>query len=436
MPDITRRAALASVTAAMLGGAAPDDFQRILDGDGDPTHALSGFAGIGFGADGPPSVEIAIGRAHIGPDRAMTVATPMRIASISKHVTAIGFLRLVEQGRIGLGDDVSDHLGFTLRHPLFPKAPITPRMLLSHTSGLRNGPSYPVPFGRPLSAALAPGGVQYDHGAWFSPAPEPPGWFSYADVNFAVVAQLIERLSGERFDRYMTAHVFAPLGLQCGFNWSGAPQAVRDRAAALYRKGVDEARVDPTGPWIAQVDDRPPPAPDIPVARAPEAKDRPLDSYVPGENGFVFSPQGGLRASARDLVRIARMLAGGGALDGVRLLKPGTVALMRTPVWRYDPAHPNGEPYGGGGILAYGLATSVLTGQAGADGDDLFPGSAGWVGHLGEAYGLLSGLWLDPRTGAGMVYLINGVSSPAGANRGVRSAFTWQEERLSAALKV
>ena len=434
---MTRRAALVSAAAAVLSGAAPDDFRRILNGDGDPRHALSGFAGIGFGgAGGSPDLEVALGRAHIDPDRAMALETPMRIASISKHVTAIGFMRLVEQKRAGLGDDVSDHLGFALRHPLFPKTPITPRMLLSHTSGLRNGPSYPVPFGRPLSAALTPGGAQYDGGAWWSPAAEPPGWFAYADVNFAVVAQLIERLSGERFDRYMTAHVFAPLGLQCSFNWSGSPQAVRDRAAALYRKGVDENHFDPAGPWIAQVDDRPPPAPMIPVARAPEARDRPLESYVPGENGFVFSPQGGLRASARDLARIARLLAGGGTLEGVRILKPETVALMRTPVWRYDPLRPNGESYGGGGILAYGLATSVLTGQAGGNGDYLFPGSAGWVGHLGEAYGLLSGLWVDPRTGAGMVYLINGVSSPAAENRGVRSAFTWQEERLSSALKV
>jgi CubicO group peptidase (beta-lactamase class C family) len=437
MPTLTRRAALVSAAATMLGASGSDDFQRILDGDGDPTRALSGFAGIGFGGpEAPARVGVALGRAHIGPDRPMTVDTPMRIASISKHVTAIGFLRLVEQRRIGLEDDVSDHLGFPLRHPLFTKTPITPRMVLSHTSGLRNGPSYPVPFGRPLSAALTPGGAQYDDGAWWSPAGEPPGWFAYADVNFAVVAQLIERLSGERFDRYMTAHVFKPLGLQCGFNWSGTPQAVRDRAAALYRKGVDEAHFDPAGPWIAQVDGAPPPAPDIPVARAPEAKDRPLERYVPGENGFVFSPQGGLRASARDLARVARMLAAGGALEGVRILKRETVALMQTPIWRYDAAHPNGGPYGGGGILAYGLATSVLTGLRGPNGDDLFPGCAGWVGHLGEAYGLLSGLWIDPRTGAGLVYLISGVSSPAAQNRGKRSAFTQQEERLSEGLKV
>jgi CubicO group peptidase (beta-lactamase class C family) len=432
---LTRRAALAGASGLLLGAGRADDLQRILDGDGDPRHALSGFAGMAFDRpDAPARTAVALGRAHIDPDQAMSVDSPMRIASISKHATTIGFLRLLEQGKVGLDDDLSDHLGFRLRHPLFPNTPITPRRALSHTSGLRNGPSYPVPFGRPLSAALTEGGVQYDNGAWWSPATEPPGWFAYADVNFAVVAQLIERLSGQRFDRYMTAHVFAPLKLDCGFNWSGVSEAARRRAAALYRKGADEDHFQPDGPWIAQLDAAPPPEPVIPVARAPEAKDRPLDSYRPGENGFVFAPQGGLRASARDLAAIARLLANGGALGGVRLLKSETIALMRTPVWRYDPARPNGEPYGGGGILAYGLGTCILTGVSGPSGDNLFPGCAGWVGHLGEAYGLLSGLWVNPKTGAGLVYLINGVSSPHAQNPGARSAYTWQEERLGAVL--
>ncbi len=441
MSPITRRGSFVAAAGLMLGAgpknaSSADDFQRILDGDGDPRHALCGFAGMAFDRpDAPARAAVALGRAHLDPDRAMSVDSLMRIASISKHVTTIGFMRLVEQGKIGLEDDSSDHLGFRLRHPLFPATPITPRRLLSHTSGIRNGPSYPVPFGRPLSAALVEGGVQYDNGAWWSPAAQPPGWFAYSDANFALIAQLIERLSGERFDRYMTAHVFAPLKLDCGFDWSGVSDAARSRAAALYRKGVDEAHFQPDGLWVAQLDAAPPPAPVISIVRAAEAKDRPLDSYVSGENGFVFAPQGGLRASVRDLATIARLLANGGALGDVRLLKPETVAVMRTPVWCYDPAHPNGELYGGGGILAYGLGTCILTGVSGPNGDDLFPGCEGWVGHLGEAYGLLSGLWIDPKTGAGMVYMLNGVSSPHAQNPGVRSAYTRQEERLAAALR-
>jgi CubicO group peptidase (beta-lactamase class C family) len=361
----------------------------------------------------------------------MTLESPMRVASISKHIAVLGFLQLAEQGRLGLDDDASDHLGFRLRHPLYPDAVITLRHLLSHTSGLRNGPSYPVPYGRPLSAALSAGGAQYDEGGWWSPLGQPPGWFEYADVNFAAVAQAMERASGERFDHYMTTHIFEPLGLDCGYNWSGVSQAGRDRAATLYRKGRDEAHFVPKGPWVAQIDDPPPAAPAVSGPRAPEIGDRPLDAYELGTNGFVFAPQGGLRISTQDLSRLARLLAADGALDGVRIVRPESLALARRPQWIYDPAKPNGAPYGGGAILAYGLGTAILTATPGRQGDDLFAGCRGWVGHLGQAYGLLSGLWIDPGGGAGRVYMLNGVSSGAEANAGGRSAFTRQEEALA-----
>jgi CubicO group peptidase (beta-lactamase class C family) len=429
---IRRRDALAVASALLLGAGRDDEITALLTGAGEPTHALAGFVGVGFDSPaGPDARRFAAGRAHIAPDRAMTLNSPMRVASISKHIAVLGCLQLLERGRLGLDDDASDHLGFALRHPLYPGAVITLRHLLSHTSGLRNGPSYPVPYGRPLSAALLPGGVQFDQGGWWSPLGQPPGWFEYADVNFAAIAQVMERASGQRFDHYMSEHVFKPLGLDCGYNWSGVSQAGRDRAATLYRKGRDEAHFAPEGPWVAQIDDPPPPAPAVSGPRAPEIGDRPLDAYELGTNGFVFAPQGGLRISAHDLARLARLLAANGTLDGVEIVRPQSLALARRPQWTYDPARPNGAPYGGGGILAYGLGTSILTATPGRQGDDLFAGCGGWVGHLGEAYGLLSGLWIDPRTGAGMVYMLNGVSSGADANAGARSAFTRQEEALA-----
>ncbi len=429
---ISRRQALVLASSLLLGAGRDDEVSALLNGGGDPSHALAGFAGIGFESPtAPAGRHFAAGCAHYAPDRAMTLDSPMRVASISKHIAALGFLRLLERGRLGLDDDASDHLGFRLRHPLYPGAVITLRHLLSHTSGLRNGPSYPVPYGRPLSAALLPGGVQYDQGGWWSPMGQPPGWFEYADVNFAAIAQVMERASGQRFDHYMTQHVFQPLGLDCGYNWSGVSQAARDRAATLYRKGRDEAHFVSSGPWIAQIDDPPPAAPAISGARAPEIGDRPLDAYEIGTNGFVFAPQGGLRISAKDLARLARLLAANGTLDGVEIVRPQSLNLARRPQWTYDAAKPNGAPYGGGGILAYGLGTSILTASLGRQGDDLFDGCAGWVGHLGEAYGLLSGLWIDPHSGAGMVYMLNGVSSGAQANAGARSAFTRQEEALA-----
>ncbi len=173
----TRRSLLAAAGGLLLtgalAGAARDPLDDLLAGAGDPKAAVPGLAGTTF--RGPPrsvAVTVARGLADVATGRAMDEDSPARIASISKLVTALGFMTLVEAGKVGLDDDVSDILGWSLRHPRFPQATITPRRLMSHTSGLRNGPSYPVAFGRPLSATLTPGGVQWDDGAWFGPAGE------------------------------------------------------------------------------------------------------------------------------------------------------------------------------------------------------------------------------------------------------------------------
>jgi CubicO group peptidase (beta-lactamase class C family) len=425
---MTRRTVLTSGAATAMTAVATDPLATLLDGGGDPGLAVPAWAGVaGPARRDRPALARADGLANIAAGRAMTVDTPVRIASISKLVATLGFMTLVEAGRVGLDDDAGEILGFRLRHPLFPAERVTPRRLLSHTAGLRNGPSYPVGFGRPLSAALSAGGAQWDDGDWFGPANEPPGdWFAYADVNVAVIAQIIERVSGQRFDRFMTDRLFRPLGLDCGYNWSGVSQAGRDRAGTLYRKAAsDEGPYDPAGPWIAQLDETAPAAPAVSHPRSSDAGDRSLDSYRPGENGFVFSPQGGLRASAADLGRIAALIA----LGGGSILKPGTLAQMTTPVWRYDDKRPNGDAYGGS-ILAYGLACQTLTGAAG---DRLFDGCAGWIGHPGDAYGLTSGLWVDPKSGRYVTYVITGEARSLKTNKG-RSGFTRQEEQLAAAL--
>jgi hypothetical protein len=102
---------------------------------------------------------------------------------------------------------------------------------------------------------------------------------------------------------------------------------------------------------------------------------------------------------------------------------------MATPVWRYDAAKPNGDAYGGA-MLAYGLGMQILTD---AGGDSLFPDCAGWIGHPGDAYGLVSGLWVQPSTGRGFAYLVNGTAAPLEELRG-RSKFTAVEEQIATVL--
>src|SRR3954447_10242935 len=70
--------------------------------------------------------------------RLVTVDDPVRVASISKLVTAIGVMRLVEAGKFDLDTDVSTYLGWPLRNPAFLGRPVSLRMLLSHTSSVRD----------------------------------------------------------------------------------------------------------------------------------------------------------------------------------------------------------------------------------------------------------------------------------------------------------
>ena len=251
---------------------------------------------------------VALGQGGLTPFR---LDAPFRVASVSKMIAAAGFVPTLLAAGHGLDTDASILLGFRLRHPDHPDTVITIKMLLSHTSSLRNGPSYPVPFGHRLAEAFTPGTRHFDAGAWFGP--HPPGqWFAYADVNFALIAQILENLTGERFDLYMTRKLFRPLGLDIGFNWSGVSQAKRRRAAPGLRSV--------NGSWVAQVDAAPPPAPQIPVSRVPDATELDLATYRPGDNGFVFSPQGGLRLSLADMDVLARMFAAGGARRGKRVI--------------------------------------------------------------------------------------------------------------------
>jgi len=356
----------------------------------------------------------AFGAATIDPLRAMTPSTPVRVASVSKAVVAIGVMRLVESGQLDLDSDVSRWLGWQLRNPAFPDAPVTARQLLSHTSGIVDGPGYNFPLGATLKDSLAAD-------RWSASAPG--GRFEYANLNYGIIATVMEAATGERFDRLMRAQVLAPLGLDAGYNWSGASDAAIRAAATLYRTGKDELDWHPDGPWVAQVDDLKGVRPACPVRMSAGCN---LAVYVPGTNGTLFSPQGGLRISALGLAKIGRMLLGQGTVDGVRLLSPASVKTLMTPVWLAS-GRPQDNDYDGQ-MRCYGPGLHCLTG-----GQDSPVAGARWWGHLGEAYGLLAGLWVDRANDRVLVYALTGNRDDPAKPAHV-SAFTAVEEKILADL--
>lgn len=340
--------------------------------------------------------------------RAVTADSPVRIASISKLVTALGVMRLVDQGKLDLDRDVSDYLGWRLRNTAFPDRPITLAMLLSHRSSLIDGGElYLIPLGVTLRERLA------DPRVWDAERAPGSDWFHYTNLNFPVVASVIEKVTGERFDVAMSRLVLKPLKLDACFNWgAGCSADAYRRAVVLYRASGEVARDDLRG--------NPPVCPVFLADRT----GCDLSAYRLGDNGALFSPQGGLRISMRDLAKIGQLLA----RQGRGLISRQSYARMMTPVWQFNGRNGLGEDGTASGFFcAYGLAVQRLAGKQAGCRDDPFGDGRVRFGHSGDAYGLKSGLWFDPRTGKGLAFFTSAV--PDNAPTG-RSAFLAVEESV------
>ncbi len=432
------KATLSAVFLVMAGtmpsAQADDSLAAIAAGQSD-TAALSGLQ-VSLMQQGEKSVSYAYGFAQIKDDGQVPLSSAhkIRIASISKLVLAIGFMQLVEQGKLDLDADVSDVLGWRLRNPHFPERPITARQLLAHTSSLRDGSRYWLPVGENIRDFFSTGTKAYEDGAHFAAgAGKAPGqYFNYSNLNFGLLGSLIEIASGQRFDRYMKTNVLAPMGLNASYNPCDIEDDLR---AAAFRKRDADGVWHPAGAWRAQVDAG------IPLCfygmqtDDPEAVARVEKAYELGSNGTLFSPQGGLRASADDLIVILQMLANTGRHKGRNILTANSVETMLTPVWAYDLHTRNGnttgedEPGGPteGLMTSYGLSVHRVSLPEWGMGDR----PKLLVGHLGEAYGVLSHALYDPETGDGIATIITGsADNPAKAAAGTSPLYRVEEDIL------
>lgn len=357
-----------------------------------------------FDRTGAESTRIVRGLADRATGRRLTADDPVRIASISKLVVALGVMRLVEQRRLDLNADVSTYLGWRLRAPGYPDRPITLAMLLGHRSGLTDGIDYALPLDGDLEMALA------RPEAWDS-ARAPGGAFHYANINFPVIAAVMEGATGERFDLLMQRLVLRPLAIDACFNWVTCSDTAVARAVTLYRPDGSVARDGLGG--------QRPACPVLP------ARDGGCDlaTYRLARNGSSFSPQGGLRISARGLARIGEMLLRGGDRF---LTRRSLDRLMRL-----QAVEPQGAEQGF--FCRYGLAMHAIgparRGRVPAGcRDDVIGDGVERIGHSGEAYSLRSGLFIDTLGNEGLVWFVTQV--PETPPLGDRSAFTAAEEQL------
>ncbi len=341
-------------------------------------------------------------------------STKFRIASISKLVMTTGMMKLYDRKLFSLDDDVSKYLGFILRNPNHPDRPITIRMVLSHTSSINDGSRYEDflmanynNVGNPLdfSQLLLPGGLYYTEDMWRKEAPGE--YFIYCNANFGLAGTMIERISGQNFDKYMSENLFLPLGITGSYTVEGVSDI--NNLAAIYR--------NEDGKWVPQTDN----------FKGVLSSPRDFSGYKTGTNAAIFSPQGGLRISAVELARIMMLHINKGVFNGKRIISKKSIRLMHTPQWTFNGS--NGE-IDGSPERSWGLSVSILTGTASAN---LVNGKSLLMGHGGDAYGLISKFYFDPDTKSGLILIANGLFN--NPTKSSSSAFYDFEEAIFSAAR-
>jgi CubicO group peptidase (beta-lactamase class C family) len=363
---------------------------------------------------GQPICRLAIGRRDVERDLPIAHDTIFRIASATKPITTVAALALFDAGRFALGDPiarVAPELA-NLRVLRDPKGPlddtvpaarqITFRDLLTHRSGLTYGDLHQAPIGAAYTATLGPtidNVLSPDE--WIAklatlPLIDQPGAGFHYGVSNDLLGFLIARIEVTTLGAVMSRRVLDPLGMRdTGFV---VPDDKRNRRAALT--GFDEAG------HLITLDAAPG---GHALAERPDA--------------MTFESGGqGLWSTADDYFAFARLFIGGGAVDGVRILRPDTCLLMtsnqltlaqRAGAWMLGRA-PFAKGHG------YGMGVAVV--MEPADADVLrCRGGLGTVGWPG-AYGAW---WqADPTDGSVLIFMSQNMVQLPQLARGIGLA-TW-----------
>ncbi len=237
-----------SAAALALGGCAstphPDTLDRIAIQQVPPA-----YEGVVLlrPARGGPQVVTALGQARIEQPLANEARTRFPVGSISKWITTVAVLRLVDEGRIGLDQPVTVYL------PELPPVSraVSVRHLLSNTSGIPNGLAQALKQDRAATENLQltplQGALRFGAGA---PAFAPGSQFDYSFTNWVIVGGIVERVTGEPFQQAIERLVFRPAGVHdTGF--ADAAYETLPRAALAYAKDKSTRKMSAMPPMVA-----------------------------------------------------------------------------------------------------------------------------------------------------------------------------------------
>ena len=313
-------------------------------------------------------VDVTVGHSDIAAKKPLGHDAIFRLYSMSKPITSVAILMLAERGKLRLEDPVahylpewrdmrvyvSGELDDMVTEPV--RRPVTIADLLTHSGGLtyhftgdtpvhqyyrKYGVMRDTPVGR-MSGDGAPARTLRELVARLSRAPmlhQPGENFAYS-YSTTVLGAVIERVSGQRLDRFLKAELFLPLGMtDTGFY---VAEADLDRFTPLYRESADGLQ----------------------VAETPESSDY-------RDPARLLDGGGAIAGTADDYLRFAQMLANDGTLGGVQILSKASVDAMFTPRIALAGFGPEHAPFGYGVLL--GDAESEARGGLPA-------GAGGWAG--------------------------------------------------------
>ncbi len=281
--------------------------------------------------------------------------TLFRAGSVSKLFTWTAVMQLVEQGKLDLDRDVNDYLDFKVPEPY--GRPITLRDVMTHSAGFEdtvtdlfvNKPSQMFPLRQYLLRHMPP-------------LIEPPGRVvAYSNYGATLAGYIVQRVSGESYDEYITRHILQPLGMDQSTFQQPLPAKLRPFMASGYRQASDR-------------------------------------SAVPFEL-VEAAPAGALTTDATDLAKFALAQLGGGSAGGAQILTAATLQEMHTP---------QGRPVAGMNGMDLGFYDENRNGLR-------------IIGHAGDTGAFHADVHLLLDRGVAFVIMLNS-SGAAGAAEDVRVA--------------
>ncbi len=282
-----------------------------------------------------------------------------RCASVTKLVTGIGLMKMMDEGLLDPDEDISTYLGYTVRNPRYMNTPITLRMLMSHTSGINENSSYTK------RSSLLRDMLDVERKAKSNFRDVKPGaTYTYSNFGAGVTGAIVEAVTGEDVSTYMRHFLFEPLGIDAAYTVSQL-QSPENITATYHKDGS-----------LYQ-------SPSYMLRQAYSAEANPDAHYRTTVGSLLIRP--------RDLARLGIALAGDGTVDGVRVLSEEAIAAMRQEQSDRTTGITDDSPY------------SFFTIRQ----DTLIEGKRVY-GHQGTDEGIVCNLYVEPEDELVFVVMTNG----------------------------